>query len=270
MKFHLILLALLGASSLFGAETSAFKSNKTAQNEAILNTQSDIVDAKQNIEGLQSIVGGLGEANQKLNIRIADVESALKDDISVQIEQIKKSQAEQSEKLDKLTEAVKALGAAMAAKTKTEKTDKKIDSKQEEKKSSKEQTKSAAKENAPDITKMEPKAVLDLADKAYKDKKYSDAKKAFALLLDKNYKPAYANFMLGEIAYNSKQYADAIPYYRASVNLYDKGSYMPKLLYHTAISCDKIGDTANANKFYAALKQAYPDSAEAKAAPTRN
>ena len=117
---------------------------------------------------------------------------------------------------------------------------------------------------------MEPKAVLELADKAYKDKKYSDAKKAFALLLDKNYKPAYANFMLGEIAYNSKQYADAIPYYRASVNLYDKGSYMPKLLYHTAISCDKIGDTANANKFYAALKQAYPDSAGAKVAPTRN
>lgn len=269
MKFHLILLALLGASSLFGAETSAFKS-KTAQNEAISNAQSDIVDAKQNIEGLQSVVGGLGEANQKLSIRIGDVESALKDDISVQIEQIKKSQAEQSEKLDKLTEAVKALGAAMGAKTKTEKTDKKRDSKQEEKKSSKEQTKSVAKENAPDITKMEPKAVLDLADKAYKDKKYSDAKKAFALLLDKNYKPAYANFMLGEIAYNSKQYADAIPYYRASVNLYDKGNYMPKLLYHTAISCDKIGDTANANKFYAALKQAYPDSAEAKAAPTRN
>ena len=141
--------------------------------------------------------------------------------------------------------------------------------KREEKKSSKEQIKSVAKENAPDITKMEPKAVLDLADKAYKDKKYSDAKKAFTLLLDKNYKPAYANFMLGEIAYNSKQYADAIPYYRASVNLYDKGNYMPKLLYHTAISCDKIGDTANANKFYAALKQAYPDSSEAKAAPTR-
>lgn len=268
MRIHLILLALLGASALFSAETSAFKS-KTAQSEAISNAQSDIVDAKQNIEGLQSVVGGLSEANQKLSIRISDVESALKDDISVQIEQIKKSQAEQSEKLDKLTEAVKALGTAMGAKT-TTKTDKKKDSKQEEKKSSKEPAKSVAKENTPDITKMEPKAVLDLANQAYKNKKYNDAKKAFALLLDKNYKPAYANFMLGEIAYNAKQYADAIPYYRASVNLYDKGDYMPKLLYHTAISCDKIGDTANANKFYAALKQAYPDSAEAKAAPTRN
>ena len=46
-------------------------------------------------------------------------------------------------------------------------------------------------------------------------------------------------------------------------------TYMPKLLYHTAISFDKIGDTKNANKFYNALRQAYPDSKEAKASPVR-
>ncbi len=45
--------------------------------------------------------------------------------------------------------------------------------------------------------------------------------------------------------------------------------YMAKLLYHTAISFDKVGDTARANGFYQALKAQYPQSAEAKAAPNR-
>ena len=44
---------------------------------------------------------------------------------------------------------------------------------------------------------------------------------------------------------------------------------MPRLLYHTAISLDKVGQPSEANKFYSALKKAYPDSPEAKAAPER-
>ena len=54
MKFHLILLALLGASSLFGAETSAFKS-KPAQSEAILNAQSDIENVISQLESIDTL-----------------------------------------------------------------------------------------------------------------------------------------------------------------------------------------------------------------------
>lgn len=263
-KFFLLVVALLGATALFSAETSAFK-NKQAQTEAITNAQADISETKQNIEGMQSVIAGLSENNQKLNIRINDIETMLKDDVNVQIADIKKNQEEQNEKLDKLTAAVTALGAALDGggkkNTKASKTEDKI-----EKKSNK-----ATKVDNDDrgLIGADSKSVLAQADKDFAAKKYAKAKEAYQALLDKNYKPAYSNYMLGEIAYANGKYADAIPYYKASVNLYDKGNYMPRLLYHTAISCDKIGKREDANKFYAALKQAYPDSEEAKVSPTR-
>lgn len=264
MKKSFFLVALFGATALFGAETSAFK-NKQAQTEAITNAQADISETKQNIEGMQSVIAGLSENNQKLSIRISDIETMLKDDVNVQIADIKKNQEEQNEKLDKLTAAVTALGAALDGgtkkNTKASKTENKV-----EKKSDKE---TKANNDDRDLIGADSKSVLAQADKDFAAKKYAKAKEAYQALLDKNYKPAYSNYMLGEIAYAAKKYSEAIPYYKASVNLYDKGNYMPRLLYHTAISCDKIGKTEDANKFYAALKQAYPDSEEAKVAPTR-
>lgn len=263
MKKSFFLVALFWATALFSAETSAFKS-KQAQSEAITNAQADISETKQNIEGIQSVISGLSENNQKLSIRINDVESMLKDDVNVQIAEIKKNQEEQNAKLDKLTAAVTALGAALDGGTKKNAKESKVVEKKDNK-----ETKTADKEKTLDLASADSKTILAQADKDFAAKKYVKAKEAYQALLDKNYKPAYSNYMLGEIAYTNGKYADAIPYYKASVNLYDRGDYMPRLLYHTAISCDKIGKTEDANKFYAALKQAYPDSKEAKAAPTR-
>lgn len=107
------------------------------------------------------------------------------------------------------------------------------------------------------------------ANKLYGEKKYAQAKSRFEYLISKNYKPARSYFMLGESEYFSQNYAKAISNYEKSVRITDKADYMPKLLYHTAISFDKIKQTANANKFYAALKQEYPNSPEAKASPNR-
>lgn len=265
-RSFLLVVALFWATALLGAETSAFKS-KQAQTEAITNAQADISETKQNIEGMQSVIAGLSENNQKLSIRISDIETMLKDDVNVQIADIKKNQEEQNAKLDKLTAAVTALGAALDGGTKKNaKESKTADKPATEKKSNKE-TKVDNEER--DLIGADSKSVLAQADKDFAAKKYAKAKEAYQALLDKNYKPAYSNYMLGEIAYANQKYNEAIPYYKASVNLYDKGNYMPRLLYHTAISCDKIGKKEDANKFYAALKQAYPDSEEAKVAPTR-
>lgn len=81
--------------------------------------------------------------------------------------------------------------------------------------------------------------------------------------------PARSNYYLGEIAYKKEQWRTAIKHYKISIDLYDKADYIPKLLYHTAISFDKIGEPSNANPFYNALKTNYPNSKEAKAAPNR-
>jgi TolA-binding protein len=50
------------------------------------------------------------------------------------------------------------------------------------------------------------------------------------------------------------------------MTLYDKAKYLPKLLLHSAISFDKIGDTQNAQNFYSTLIEIYPNTLEAKQA----
>ncbi len=105
------------------------------------------------------------------------------------------------------------------------------------------------------------KAVLD-----FNDKKYISAKRAFNKLLLKGYKTAEANFYLGEIAFNSKQYKKAIDFYQNSVTLNEDAIYMDKLLLHTAIALKKLGKFEEAKNFFKAIITTYPNSASAKEA----
>lgn len=118
-------------------------------------------------------------------------------------------------------------------------------------------------------TKKSNEELFKEAQDAFFSKKYDDAYLLFDKLLKENYKPATTNFYLGEIAFAKKKYQDAIFYYKKSATLYDKASYMPTLLYHTAISFEKSGDSANAKKFYSSLINTYPDSKEAKEAANK-
>ena len=85
-------------------------------------------------------------------------------------------------------------------------------------------------------------------------------------LIQNEYKPAECNYYMGEIRYYRKKYKDALHYFKTSMMLYDKASYLPKLLLHSAISFDKIGDSVNAENFYTTLVEIYPDTPEAKEA----
>ncbi|MDR3178297.1 MAG: hypothetical protein LBT96_04860 [Campylobacteraceae bacterium] len=116
---------------------------------------------------------------------------------------------------------------------------------------------------------IDPEELLKSGEKLLEAKKYNEAKPYFQELIARNHRPARSSFMLGEIAYFSENWNEAIVQYKKSAGLYDKADYMPKLLYHTAISFDKIKDTTNANQFYKLLKASYPDSKEAKASPNR-
>jgi TolA-binding protein len=102
---------------------------------------------------------------------------------------------------------------------------------------------------------------------AYFNKKYyTDAIKYYNYLIEKNYKPAYAHYMIGEMNYKRKNYAIAISYFKKSASMYKKASYMPNLMLHTAISMKKTGDTKNANTFFNAVISKYPESKEASEA----
>ncbi|MGB5505591.1 MAG: tetratricopeptide repeat protein [Sulfurovum sp.] len=100
-------------------------------------------------------------------------------------------------------------------------------------------------------------------------KRYDEAQKRFAITDIKGYKPAASNYYLGEIAYYTKKYEDAIFYFKKSAGIYDKASYIDTLLLHTAVSLEKSGDKGQAKAFYENIIENYPGKKSAKIAKER-
>jgi TolA-binding protein len=104
------------------------------------------------------------------------------------------------------------------------------------------------------------------AKKMYKKKYYTKAIENYEILIKRNYKPAYSHYMIGEMNYKRKNYANALAYFKKSSTLYSKASYMPNLMLHSAISMEKTGNNKQAKVFYKAVVSKYPDTQEANEA----
>ncbi len=100
-------------------------------------------------------------------------------------------------------------------------------------------------------------------------KRYDEAQKRFTITDTKGYKPAASNYYLGEIAYYTKKYEDAIFYFKKSAGLYDKASYIDTLLLHTAVSLEETGDKGQARAFYENIIENYKGKKTAKIAKER-
>lgn len=98
---------------------------------------------------------------------------------------------------------------------------------------------------------------------------YDEAQKRFMITDTKSYKPAASNYYLGEIAYYTKRYEDAIFYFKKSAGLYDKASYIDTLLLHTAVSLENTGDKGQAKAFYENIIENYPGKKTAEIAKQR-
>lgn len=110
------------------------------------------------------------------------------------------------------------------------------------------------------------KELMQEARDLFKKDYFTQAIPILEYLVSKRYRPAECNYYLGEINYYRKNYQTALDHFKKSMLLYDKAKYIPKLLLHSAISFENIGDTQNAQKFYQTLVSVYPDSTEAKQA----
>ncbi len=129
--------------------------------------------------------------------------------------------------------------------------------------------KASSKAKKPAKSKFASMSNAEIAKQAqvYFNKKwYTNAIENYEFLITKNYKPATAHYMIGEMNYRRKNYSNAISYFKKSSSLYTKASYMPTLMLHTAISMDKTGDKTNAQKFFGAVVAKYPQSSEAEEA----
>ena len=285
MRQALLWVALLGATLSY-AEVSAFNAGNVVsssaygltQNEKLLKEKLDTLNGNflqvnssldstnERVEGLQSTLEGINSQYSETNTRLNEFEQNLNTlneefkEINAQLRATRNENKQIKQALSELTQLISAsIGKDIMEQNATTPSFKDSN------------TTAVAKKDEPAWKRKESIEILNTALKEFEKKESIDsAKEKFEFLITRRYKPARANFYLGEIEYKQQNYSGAIVLYQKSVALYSKDTdYMAKLLYHTAISFDKVGDTARANGFYQALKAQYPQSAEAKAAPNR-
>ncbi|HEB9339848.1 TPA: tetratricopeptide repeat protein [Campylobacter coli] len=271
------------------------KLDALSNNDAQVNSR--ISEIEQRVEGLQSTLEGINSQYAKSNSRLTQLETnfeAMENNLSTELQNLKayveesrKIQDTNNKQIKKILAELSSLVDSINANyvSKDDLNDFNLSAKNTlVVPTSDDKNATSLKENNASVIPAKEKEVkqiddswkkkknneiLDLAIKDLNDNSYENSKTKLNYLISKQYKPARANFWLGEIEYKQKKYNNAIAYYKTSSALSTKGDYFPKLLYHTAISLDKIGDPKTANGFYKALKTNYPNSPEAKASPNR-
>lgn len=261
--------------------------NKQTLSEAqkrIKKVDSLIRELSQRIEGLESLFEGDGQklhsVYQNLNKHLKKFESykAQTKNFKAQVRQDIESNSELLNKNSDLIivnqKNIKLLEDSFEKiMTKVNDIDKNLVSREEfhkllkmlDKKESKKikNTKAKKKSKVPD---MPNNKLMAEARRLFKIDYFTNAIPILKHLIEENYRPAECNFLMGEIKYYRDKYDEALHYFKTSMILYDKASYLPKLLLHSAISFEKIGDKDNAKNFYGTLIDIYPDTIEAKEA----
>jgi TolA-binding protein len=238
------------------------------------NNQANEVDSlRERIDGLQTIIEGLSRKSQVNKLKLKDLDKKNTDEqISSNEYERRLSEISQSNALEikDLKLAVVELTALLNIVNSTYITKDEFNILVSDFNKFKELVSKELKKNSkPKISKLEKMSnaeVAKLAKVNYDKKYYTKSIKYYNQLIKKNYKPARSHYMMGEIKYYRKNYADAIAYFKKSASLYSKASYMPVLMLHTAISMDKTGDNKNAQSFYKGVIAKFPGSKEAKMA----
>lgn len=275
------LVATIVPLTLFSAEPSAFGAgdlnnptpygltsnekvvleNKNNLHKVVVksNNQANEVDSlRERIDGLQTIIESLSRKaqNNKINIQNLDKNSQTKlvssDEYEKRLSQVTQSNSENIEKLNILIETI---NTTYVTRDEFNEFIKSVNKSRNKPKTSKT---SFSKKSSAQIAKQ-AKADFDR-------KYYTKGIEAYTYLIEKNYKPAYAHYMIGEMKYKRKNYSEAVAYFKKSASLYSEAKYMPSLMLHTAISMDKTGDKKNAKAFYKGVVVKFPDSREAKEA----
>ncbi len=114
---------------------------------------------------------------------------------------------------------------------------------------------------------LSPKEAMKQAKAYFFGGELDKAQKLFEYTLSKNYLPATSSYYLGEIAFKKGNYEKALGFYKNSVELYPKKtSFTERLLYHTAISFEKLGNKEAAKLTFKKIVNDYPNSKYAKLA----
>ena len=236
------------------------------------NQANEVDSLRERLDGLQSIIESLSLKAQNNKTEIYNLTNKSSDTLknSDEFQKRLSSVAEQnSEEIAKIklmiTELSKSIDNINATYVTKDELKSVLEGMSKTQKSAPEQAKKSTSEKS-QFDGMSNAEIAQNAQAFFDKKYYTNAIEHYTYLVEQNYKPAYANYMLGEMNFKRKKYADAIAYYKESTSLFTKASYMPNLLLHTAISMENSGDKKNAKAFYEGLISRYSDTPEAKEA----
>ena len=226
---------LLAEPSVYGNSNGGFSSPNKAigkNKKTIASLKRKIVQQNERIDGLRSIVEGLSATVHELQQgthtqQSSSDDGALLKELGLMIDKINGDYVSKAE----FQKALGAKGKYIPSSTDVKK-------------------KTKAKSKVDSIEGKSTKKLYSEGVRLFVKKRYDESKKRFVITDTKGYKPAASNYYLGEISYYTKQYEDAIFYFKKSAGLYDQASYIDILLLHTAISLEKNGEKAQAKAFY--------------------
>ncbi|WP_373003338.1 tol-pal system YbgF family protein [Sulfurimonas sp.] len=238
------------------------------------NNQANEVDSlRERIDGLQTIIEGLSRKTQENKLTLKNLDEKNTQELISSNEYEKRlseiSQANALEIKDiklAVAELTALLNIVNSAYVSKDEFNILVDDFNKFKELVSKELKKDSKPKKSKLDNMSNAEVEKLAKADYDKKYYTKSIEYYSHLIKKNYKPARSHYMMGEINYYRKNYADAIAYFKKSASLYSKASYMPVLMLHTAISMDNTGDKNNAKTFYKGVIAKYPSSKEAEIA----
>ncbi len=271
------------SSVLLASEPSAFGAGNlnqsqpyglTAEEKLILENRQEIqaVVQKNNLQnakvetvterldGLQTILEGLGQSTNEHNIALQKLNEASERDtnLSASIDELQQQVSVNNENiiqlktlLEELSHVVDSVNTSYVSK--------------EEFASLMKQLKLTLPSKEVSST-MDPKSLEKKAKALFDQHKYAEAQVCYESLIEKKHKIAEANFWLAETYYKRQDYKQAIFFYKESASHDDKASYMPTLLLHTGYAMEKSGDVTSAKAFYKATISKYSGSGAANEA----
>jgi TolA-binding protein len=283
------------------AEKKIVEQNKNLQtiSQTVFDSNQTQIELRNELEGIKSLLGGINENQFKLIEQIESDKNGSLKNANKQIDSLSKKLEEnfklQNENYDKIMATLAQMAKMMdefaqnyvskeQLKLNMGKNYKEIKSKdgnktaseQGQKKEETNTTKTDTNTTETNATiKKEPLPKAEISDdelfkqaeKAYKSNKNDEAKIKLTKLIEKKYaKKAIVNFYLGEIEYKSKNFKEALNHFQESIDADDKSSFLPLMLFHSALSLEKLGDKPSAKKILESMVKTYPNDARIPAA----
>ena len=231
-----------------GSSNKQVKRNKTA----IYKLRQETARLREEIEGLRSVIEGLNQTVARLRRQSPAQDGTQKalNDIAELVDKINQNYVSKSDlkhalKTGRITQTSKPAPTPKATPPSKP---------------------SAAPDTTTRLERASSSALYSKGVRLVTKKHYTDAKKRFGILAKRGYKKASTHFYLGEIAYRTGHYTEAVEEYKHSAEYNENAAYMDKLLLHTGLALEKNGDRQQAKRFFQAIVDGYPDTTSAKVA----